>query len=142
MNMLKLSICVAACLVFAQTARAQVPFFNGTPTAFTPQISIVNSGALLDAQAVVSSDRKHVTLNMRPQNSTLLALRSFTFQNGQNGNFPGGNVGDPPANIPPGRSDDPSTAVHTSPTEILERAKSQASVLHRSGMSRISLLKD
>ena len=64
--------------------RAQVatPFFNGTPTAFTPEISIVYTGTVNDVQAVVSADRKYVTLNMRTSNATLLALRSFEFQQG------------------------------------------------------------
>lgn len=72
-------------------ARAQ-PFFNGGASAFDPQIDVVNSGVLLDAQATVSADRKYVTLTMRPQNATLLALRDFTFQRGQDLGF----VGMPP----------------------------------------------
>src|SRR5437764_9210791 len=65
-------------------AAQRVPFFFPGATAFEPQISVVQSGALNDVQAVVSADRKYVTLNMRATNSTLLALRDFTFQNGQN----------------------------------------------------------
>ena len=64
-------------------ARAQlVPFFNAAPTGFDPEISVVNSGELLDAQVVVSEDRKYVTINARPSSSRLLALREFTFQRG------------------------------------------------------------
>jgi hypothetical protein len=40
---------------------------------------VVNSGEVLDAQAVVSNDRKYVTLNMRASSSRLLALRQFDF---------------------------------------------------------------
>ena len=111
-------------------------------SAFTPQVSIVNTGALLDVQATVSADRKYVTLNMRPQNSTLLALRSFNFQQG---GVAMGTVGDapPPANnAGAGKSGDTASAVNTSPSDILARAKSQASVLHREGMTRIGGLKN
>jgi len=55
----------------------------GTGTsAFTPTISIVETGVLLDVQATVSADRKYVTLTLRPQQSNLLALQTFTFQGG------------------------------------------------------------
>jgi hypothetical protein len=56
--------------------RAQVPFFGGAG-AFSPEISVVNSGVLNDVQATVSADRKYVTLTMRPQSSQLLALHEF-----------------------------------------------------------------
>ena len=49
---------------------------------FDPDIATVQSGALLDVQATVSSDRKYVTLTLRPQLSTLIALQSFGFQTG------------------------------------------------------------
>lgn len=67
----------------AAPAAAQ-PFFQPTGQSFTPQIDVVESGTKLDAQATVSADRKYVTLTMRPQQSTLVALRDFTFQNGTN----------------------------------------------------------
>ena len=116
-------------------------------TAFTPEISVVNSGAILDAQAVVSADRKYVTITARPSNTALLDLNNFTFQNGQNGQMLGF-VGDPPP-LPPVKTgvdgskagNDPRTAVRTSPEEILRYAKSQASILHRDGMTRVSRLK-
>jgi hypothetical protein len=65
-------------------AQVAVPFFNGASTAFEPEISVVNSGEVLDAQAVVSNDRKYVTLNMRASSSQLLALRQFQFATGGN----------------------------------------------------------
>ncbi|QOV88713.1 hypothetical protein [Humisphaera borealis] len=79
-----------AVLAFASESRAQ-NFFGGNNTAFDPEISIVESGANLDVQATVSHDRKYVTMTMRPQLATLIALREFTFQGpggivGQNGN--------------------------------------------------------
>jgi hypothetical protein len=70
-------------------SRAQVPFFGGA-SAFSPEISVVNSGVLNDVQATVSADRKYVTLTMRPQNSQLLALREFTFTTPQPVGFVGG----------------------------------------------------
>src|SRR4051812_35514008 len=72
----------AILLLLAPLARGQAPYLNGTGTSFDPVISVVESGTILDAQAVVSADRKYVTLNMRPTNASLLALRTFTFQNG------------------------------------------------------------
>jgi hypothetical protein len=79
-------VAFAACGLAPLVARAQVgvPFFSGANTAFEPEISVVNSGQVLDAQAVVSNDRKYVTLNMRASSSQLLALRQFQFATGGN----------------------------------------------------------
>ena len=74
-----------ACPVFA---RAQ--FVNGGAALFEPEIGVVQSGALLDAQATVTPDRKYVTMNMRVSNAELLSLTVFEFQR------PGGFV------VPPG----------------------------------------
>jgi hypothetical protein len=74
------------------TARAQ--FAGGA--IFEPEIGVVNSGAVLDAQATVSADRKYVTMTMRPSVSQLLALRTFQFQGAGGaggGTVPGGTVG-------------------------------------------------
>jgi hypothetical protein len=60
----------------------QVPFFAGGATGFDPEVSVVNSGEVLDAQAVVSHDRRYVTINARAQSSRLLALREFSFAGG------------------------------------------------------------
>jgi type II secretory pathway component GspD/PulD (secretin)/tetratricopeptide (TPR) repeat protein len=55
----------------------------GTGVAtFSPTVSIIESGVILDVTATVSADRKYVTLTLRPQLSTLLDLASFTFQVG------------------------------------------------------------
>ena len=51
--------------------------FGGGSTAFDPEIRVVNSGALLDAQAVVSHDRKYVTITARPSVSQLISLQQF-----------------------------------------------------------------
>ncbi len=64
----------------ASAAMAQVPFYYAGATAFDPQISVVNSGVILDAQATVSPDLKYVTITARPSNTSLLALQQFTFQ--------------------------------------------------------------
>ncbi len=73
---------VAIFMVFcAGECRAQVPPFVGNGAAlFAPQIGVVNSGVQNDVQAVVSADRRYVTLTMRPQISTLISLQTFEFQ--------------------------------------------------------------
>jgi hypothetical protein len=101
----------AACLLAspfasAQRVGARVPFIGGS-TGFDPEISVVNSGAVLDAQPVVSSDLKYVTINTRASVSNLVALRDFTFQTGGNARlgFVGGagsNAGRPGALDRPG----------------------------------------
>lgn len=93
MKQTHLLVAAAVTVLLASTrAEAQVPpFFNGGGGIFDPEISVVQSGVLLDAQAVVSADRKYVTLNMRAQNAELLALREFAFQTGAGG--AGGQVG-------------------------------------------------
>ena len=58
-------------------ARAQF----GNNALFAPQIGVVSSGVVMDAQGTVSADRKYVTLTMRPQNAQLLSLQTFNFQN-------------------------------------------------------------
>lgn len=75
------------------SAFAQVvpPFFGGGGGIFDPEIDVINSGVILDAQPVVSADRKYVTMTMRPSNTQLLAIREFAFQAGGGG--PQGFVG-------------------------------------------------
>ena len=81
MRPIPILLALAACAAAASHAHAQVavPFFSSANTGFDPEISVVNSGEVLDAQAVVSNDRKYVTLNMRASSSKLLALRQFNF---------------------------------------------------------------
>jgi hypothetical protein len=64
----------------AASAQTTPPFFGGPVTGFDIQVGVIESGALLDAQAVVSSDRKYVTINARPSNTGLLALQQFQTQ--------------------------------------------------------------
>jgi hypothetical protein len=82
---------IAALGLFAAQARAQAvpPFFTPGATAFSPEISVVNTGTLNDVQATVSADRKYVTLTMRPQMSELISLQNFAI----NGPPPLGFVG-------------------------------------------------
>lgn len=143
MNRARGLFAVAAVLSFAGLTQAQVvpPFFFPGQTAFEPEIGIVQSGVVQDVQAVVSADRKYVTLNMQVQNAQLLALRPFTFQNG-----PAlGVVGLPPSpaaqnGVRTSRGPSPSAAVtdptNTSPDAIKRRADSW--VLERRGMFRIA----
>jgi hypothetical protein len=143
MNPFRLLIGLAGILLLTQSARAQVPFFFPGARAFTPQISVVNTGIVNDVQATVSADRKYVTLTMRPQNSTLLALREFSFQNA-----PAlGNVGGVGNNIASGTAvgkgrngggDDASSAVSSSPSDILAKARAQSSILFQTGMVQVS----
>ena len=91
---------VAVVLVAPVGARGQVigqPVF-GNNAAFEPEIDVVNSGAVMDAQATVSADRKYVTMNMRASNAQLVNLFTFQFQSGAGGGggivqLPGGFVG-------------------------------------------------
>jgi general secretion pathway protein D len=68
--------------VLVATTRAYVsdlqPVVGSNAVGFDPTISTVQSGVLLDVQATVSSDRKYVTLTLRPQLSNLLALVPFS----------------------------------------------------------------
>jgi hypothetical protein len=125
-------------MALAAAASAQViaPFFSGVGTAFDPQIGIVNTGVVQDVQAIVSHDMKYVTLNMQPQNATLLALSEFTFQQGA----PLGVVGLPGAVAPLVRGVRQQAKtwqpLQTSPSEIKRQADSW--VLERQGMFRVA----
>ena len=79
----------AVVLLVSLPASAQAPFFGGGGI-FDPEIDVVESGMLLDAQAVVSADRKYVTMTMRPQSTQLLSIQNFAFQTGGG---PGGALG-------------------------------------------------
>ncbi len=69
-------------LVSRQTAYVSdlEPVVAQGAVAFNPTIGLASSGVLLDVQATVSSDRKYVTLTLRPQLATLIDLLPFTFQ--------------------------------------------------------------
>jgi hypothetical protein len=61
-------------------AQPQPPPFLGGGTAFDPEVGVVQSGALLDAQATVSADRRYVTITTGTDNSRLLDLTLFPVQ--------------------------------------------------------------
>jgi hypothetical protein len=77
-----------ACPIFV---RAQ--FVNGGAALFEPEIGVVQSGVLLDAQPTVTADRKYVTMNMRVSNAELLSLTVFEFQRAGGFVVPPGFVG-------------------------------------------------
>jgi hypothetical protein len=127
------------------------PFLGGGVTAFDPEVGIVESGALLDAQATVSADRKYVTMNIRATNSRLRALVNFPVVNTQalgfvGGAALGGEAVPPGAVIPAGGRTTPAAAaaaaapqaaatakpVAPSPDQISRNAK--AWILTRQGM--------
>ena len=124
-------------------ARAQVlpPFFGGG-TAYDPEVGVVESGALLDAQATVSADRKYVTITTGATQTKLLDLVQFPvvevgFVGGANpGGGGGGNAGGGAGaggagggRVGSGRSSS-SNGINTSPTAIAN----QNSILNREGM--------
>lgn len=80
----KIILPIAAIALLCNLAVAQVPppFFSPVGTAFTPEIGVVNTGILQDAQGVVSADRKYVTITMGATSAGLLALHEFSFQQG------------------------------------------------------------
>jgi hypothetical protein len=137
----KITLFFVAPLVLAAicaNAQAVPPFFSGIATAFEPQIGIVNTGVVQDVQAIVSHDMKNVTLNMQVQNSNLLALREFTFQQ-----MPAmGIVGLPgTAALPLVKNARRNTATAWQPLQTsLSEIKRQADswVLERSGMYRVA----
>src|SRR4051794_419656 len=64
------------------TAQTTPAFFSpAAVVGFDPQIDTVFTGQLITQQAVVSHDRKYVTINTQATSSRLLALQPFAFQN-------------------------------------------------------------
>ncbi len=129
-------------LVFTATAAAQQdpPFFGGG-TAYDPEVGVVRSGALLDATATVSADRKYVTITTGATNTDLRDLVQFPvvdigFVGGVNpgGNFALAGVG---PDAPPAAAANNRNGINTSPTAIAN----QATVLNRRGMFLLAPLK-
>lgn len=141
----RLFVCIGLFIAAsAGMARAQAPFFGGGVAAFDPEIGVINSGVLLDAQATVTADRKNVMLNMRPTASRLQGFQRFPVNAVVNGGFVGG------INLPSGTAvsrsapaDDSrprgaTAAAGPSPDEIARTAK--AWVFTRQGMYRVAAL--
>ncbi|MCS7032547.1 MAG: hypothetical protein NZ561_00975, partial [Phycisphaerae bacterium] len=80
--------------VLVSTQRAYVsdlqPIVGTGAVGFDPEISIVDSGAILDVQATVSSDRKYVTLTLRPQLARIIGFRDFQVAQATAGGVGGG----------------------------------------------------
>lgn len=120
-------------------AGAQVvpPFFSGGAVSFEPEIGIVQSGVVQDVQAVVSPDRKYVTLNMQVQNTNLLALREFTFQTSGAG-APLGIVGIPAAGASGGGGQSSARSGSSgSPSAVATARAANAYLLMRQGIFRV-----
>jgi len=128
----------AVLVVCASAGDARAQNFNtGNNTAFDPEISIVESGTNLDVEATVSADRKYVTLTMRPQLASLIALREFVFQG------PGGVVGmNNPGQIPgpqkpAARAAGPARGGPLMPALANPRQVGPPPVLLREGMTKV-----
>lgn len=141
--------------LFATSASGQLtPVVGRGATAFDPEISVVNSGVVADAQAVVSHDRRYVTITMGASQSNLIALRPFPVQavagngfvggaNPGGGNAPndGGRPGAARAEPPADGADAPPAyapgafAVRTDPTPA---DLGDPKILDRRGMIRLS----
>jgi hypothetical protein len=132
------SLLLGAGLAFSLSNRALAqpipPFYGGPVTVFDIEIGVIDSGALLDAQAVVSNDQRYVTINARPSNSSLLALQNFQTQ--QISPAAQGFVG----GVSPAGVSRPATP-HTSPSEIDQAVRDTASVLNRRGVYLLAALK-
>jgi hypothetical protein len=130
-----LIVCVFGCSVaFSQNAP---PFFGGGVVAYSPTISTVNSGAVFDASAVVSFDRKYVTIGAQAQDSSLIALRDFPIAQGPALGFVGGVSPAAGAGAPGGFA----AAVDgtpPSPAQIQRAAIAARSVLNQRGMYQLA----
>src|SRR5437016_620390 len=84
------SLTIALFVASRATAQNTPRFFGGGVVASSPTISTVSSGAVFDAQATVSYDRKYVTIGAQAQDSRLIALRDFQVTSGIQQGFVGG----------------------------------------------------
>ena len=119
-------------LVISANALAQEqPPFLGPGGPFDPEISVIQSGALLDAQVVVSEDRRYVTINTRTTLSRLQSLQVFPVPGGLGFVGMGGGGG---ATV--------GGALKTSPSQIAQIDLTAAnSVLRKEGMFLLRAIK-
>jgi hypothetical protein len=104
----------------AQTAPA---FFGPGIIAYDPQPAVVESGALLNPQATVSSDQRYVTITTGGTSTRLRSLTNFPVVQTQGQGFVGGvNLDAPAANF----------SAQQSPDQIDRTGKSW--ILARQGM--------
>src|SRR5688500_7065222 len=127
-------------VVLGSSAGGMARPFMGGGTAFDPEVGVVHSGAKLDATAVVSADRRYVTITTRADNSDLRALVlfpvvGFGFVGGAN---PGGDAGLAGVGngAPPAAAGNLSNGINTSPGAIAN----QSTVLNRRGMFLLASL--
>jgi hypothetical protein len=113
----------AAALASPAWGQAIPPFFGGGVVAYDPQPAVVESGALLNAQATVSADQKYVTITTGGTDARLRSLTQFPVVNTQAQGFVGGvNLDNPTPNL----------AVQSSPDQIDRVGKSW--ILARQGI--------
>jgi hypothetical protein len=141
---LTFAVVLTAILFAPGRASAQVPFFNRGAALFDPEISVLTTGVVNDVQATVSPDRKYVTLNMRPANAELVALRQFAFQVGAAA-LPQGFAGDVAPVVVPGHGGaakagnaiDPPGVKAPSDVRVPTSDPGTSSILQREGMTLI-----
>jgi hypothetical protein len=129
-------------------------FFGGGVVAYDPEITTVNSGAIHDAQVVVSHDRRYVTINAQGTESKLLALHDFQIAPPLVNGFVGGVTPNGASNGGGGftatddaqpaaktssrskqkQADAAKSALRTSPLDIERRAIAARSILSQQGM--------
>lgn len=67
--------------------------YDSTDTGFDPIISVLSYGTVLDVRAIASSDKKYITLTMRPTNSLVMNWRRYGGAGGAAGTIPSNTVG-------------------------------------------------
>ena len=70
-----------------------VPVTADSSVAFGPIIDVLNSGVVLDVEAVVSADRRYITTTVLFTQAEVVALEETTFQGGAGGGGGGGGGG-------------------------------------------------
>lgn len=98
---------------------------GGGVVAYDPEISTVQAGAVTDVQAVVSYDRKYVTLTFGGQESRPIAMYEFPVIFNASSGFVGGA-------LPTGQSPGGAIAM-SSPAEIDRHGKALRSILSHQG---------